>query len=768
MKRGRRIAAVSMAAILTAGMGSAVLPQAFAEGPEGMQTVYAEEVSDKVSFSASKSGKNIVLKLSGKLTQNSWWYTQKNIKVTYSDGSSGEIEYIIQPNSKTATARYNWGSEHAGKVEKADSESREFSASVSVPVSALASEEFTLRFEDTEISSSSLGFGKSESSDSGEKSGKENESGKSSEKDSGSESREKESEETDEKKSGDSSDDQKKTGDSGDKENDSLKEQKEEQKSETENKDSGSSEKLTADTDGRITVDGSLDDWEKVKEQASTDSEISSWKAARDEDGNLYICFTGAASTQWYGNYNWKYLKLTQNGKDTGFQIANTENSTGGRLSTANTANGNTAGSYYVEMKIPAAYLKDNAFTLNFAGTTVKASELPVLNGKDVTEPEDNTYKGIVIDGKFKDWNAVTKYDASCPNSAHPNCLSKAAMVFDGDTVYIYVKDGKGSTAANAGSHSNGNFVIRTDLGRQALLHFHTDGTVTSDDISGIKSEHVGDQWEISLPASQLPYYQKTISFGLYSVDESDPEEMFVKDVANLNGSGGNVDSFNGIVYDGNYDDWNSYPHTVIEYATAGTQEERADGEAALYSSNGKIFGHVYSTMPAHLNEKGGEFANAVTIRLNQKDDLQFYPRLVSVDSAGNINWNPSYSRDGTYEYYIVDTNGWGSAKTLEDLNSGKYGNAVYGKMTMTINGGDKDECEFYLDMKTLAEKFNLDASDLQYVQARFGRIGQQWVGTAGASSGPWLGVGICVGAVAAVWIFRRKKKGEKVLPEGR
>lgn len=673
---------------------------------------------DAITVKVSKSGSNLVIDASGTLESN-WWYKQVDLAVAYDDGKTGTIQLILNPGNNGISAQYNWSNSQTGKISEKDDSKKTFSGEVSMPLSIFSSDSFTVTYNGVKTK-----IGDDTASEESSKTTTDT----------------KKTDTSDSTKETDTSDQSTKTSDG------------------TESKSKTTT--LSANTDGKITVDGSLDDWSsKITSRTSTDSDIDYWKVVRDTSGNVYFVFTGKASTQWYGNYKWKYLKITQNGKDTGAQINNLASSTGASVKEVNNANGNTAADYVVEVKIPASYFTDSDFTLNFAGTTVKAADIQVVNGKDTTEKDDGKYHGIVIDGKFDDWNHVTKYDAKCPNDSHPNCLSKAAMVFDGDYVYIYVQDGKGSTAANAGSHSNGNFAVTTDLGRSKILHFNTDGTVTSSQIKNISSKHVGDQWEVSFPKSQLPNYSKTISFGLYSADSSDPAEPFVKNVANLNGSSGNTGSFDGISYDGSYSDWDSYPHTLIQYATSGTQSELVDGEGAIYYHDGKVYGHVYTEMSSHLNEHGGELAYAISIRLNRSEKTIFYPRLISVDSSGNINWNPSFTKDGTYEYYIVDTNGWSSAKTLSDLNSGKYGNSVYGKMTMTIKDGKKDECEYYLDAAKLADKFNLGENDIQYVEERFGRIGQQWIGTTGASTNPWLGIAICIGVTAVVLLYSKYKK---------
>lgn len=532
---------------------------------------------------------------------------------------------------------------------------------------------------------------------------------------------------------------------------------------------------------GKITVDGSLDDWTAVPEQKSTDGEIAWWKTARDSSGNLYLCFTGNAQNPSYGNYDWKYLSIScevehpywTEQKDKGFQITNTENTTGGSLVTVNEANTDSPAPYYVELMVPSAYVSEKNVKLTFAGTTLAWNDIPVLDGTDATPKEDTTYHGITIDGNFKDWAGVTKYDASCPNPAHLNCIEKAAMVLDGDTVYLYVKEKQGGSAAGAGTHSNGNFAITTDLGHTLLLHFHKDGTVTSAQASGITSRHVGTQWEAAVPARFLPRYQNTINFGLYATDSTDPKP-FVKNVSNLNGSSGNAGKFNGsITYDGQYDDWLDYPHALIEYATAGTQADQPDGEGAIYCDGKNIYGHVYTEMPAHLNEHGGELGlaqSSITIRVNRNDNEVFYPRLISVDSQGKIDWNPTaVSSPGTREFYLVDTQGGhDNIHTLDDLKKGDRGNRIYGKLTMTLDSSKRDECEYYIDVKALADRLGIDANDIQYVEQRFGRIGQQWIGTAGTSTFPFLGVGICIASVAAaVLVLRKKYRADQPAADG-
>ena len=358
-------------------------------------------------------------------------------------------------------------------------------------------------------------------------------------------------------------------------------------------------------------------------------------------------------------------------------------------------------------------------------------------------------YNGIVIDGKFTDWDAVSKVEVS--NEA----IHSTSMVFDGDWVYIYLSAPLNYSVSGAGSHGNGKYQIETDLGKKLVFQINLDGTVSG--VEGIEIAHSDLTWgkeayyyEIAIPKSALPTYLESISFGLYL------GETFVSNVANLQEED-QEKNFNGIVYDGQYDDWTYYPHTVIEYATAGTQETVDDAEGALYSEGSTLYGHVVTMMPAHLQEAGGEFSSAITIRVNKEHD--FYPRLVAVDSEGNINWSPRLQglSEGNYEFYLVDTQGWTTASNITELN--QQGNDLYGKMHMTI-GPSSDEMEFEIDIEALARKFNMDANDIKTLGAQFGRIGQQWIQTAGTSTGAYIGIGLCLFMVGSV-LLHRKRKGE-------
>ena len=508
---------------------------------------------------------------------------------------------------------------------------------------------------------------------------------------------------------------------------------------------------------GSITVDGDDRDWvniEGVSLNVTSDYTINSWKTAMDKSGNVYLCITGTANQWNIGNLQWDGIQIVQNGNYNWQQFAQLWSS--GDVAHAIAGDvGSSYGPYVLEMCLPASMFQSSDFQLVYHNVTLLSSSIPVLDGSAAPEPEEPVYNGITIDGDFSDWDAVTKTDGpGCTNEGHPNCVESCAMVFDGDEVYIYLREVAGQNAGSAGSHGNGNYAITTDLGRTLLIDLEADGTIAN--IEGAKCIHNGTQWEISIPRSALPEYNKSLSFGFY---QGDP---VISGVENLDGSSGNAGTFSGIVYDGQYDDWTSYPHTLIQYATAGTQGQVPDGEFAIYAEGSTLYGHTVTEYNPHL-VGGYDLAHAITIAFNGDRDYKdtpekgnLYPYLVAVDEAGNITYNPNINGlpNGSYEFYIMDTRSWHSSKNINDLQGN---DRIFGKMTITIQDG-REECEYMIDLEEVAAYIGCDASDFKLVEAQFGRIGQQWTSTAGASSGPILGIVLCLASVGVVLLARKRR----------
>jgi uncharacterized protein (TIGR04145 family) len=528
-------------------------------------------------------------------------------------------------------------------------------------------------------------------------------------------------------------------------------------------------ESRAAGESASISVDGKLNEWKAVNAIQSSKSGISQWKVAKSSDGSLlYFCFEGTASTQWYGAYMWESLSISyENGTSFSCQMANLEGAwttPGASVAFYNSASGNNPGKYAVECVLP---MTEADYTFQFAGVEVRAEDIPVFVSAEDKEP---VYGGIVIDGDFEDWDAVTCVEAYCPEESNHsyNCLAYAACVFDGDYLYIYLQDGANGSAAGAGVHSNGRYAITTDMGRELVFRLSTQNGGTAKGVKGAEVAYFGKEWEIAIPVSELPLYKESLTFGLYQV------EPFLTDITNLQNEDGlgTAGEFTGIVYDGLYGDWDAYPHTLIQYATSGTQTNHPDGEGALYADGSILYGHVLSSMDAHLLEQGGEFASGVSIcfngdrAYNGDKTWNLYPKLVAVDASGTIDWNAATKNlpSGTYEFYILDGRGEYNTKLQTNLTDLAEYDQPLGKMTITV-GEENDEMEFYIDLEQAAKflshysKRTIEANDFKLIEAQFGRIGQEYISTAGTSSGPYLGVATCMAFVGLILLKRRRNK---------
>ncbi len=521
------------------------------------------------------------------------------------------------------------------------------------------------------------------------------------------------------------------------------------------------------------TVDGNLDDWDTSTSNSAASGNgnsngLTKWKIAKGADGNYYFAAWGMANG--YVGHDWDMFQI---GDQPPYAFGNLQYN-GGSYASVNNGNGNTEGPQYVECMIPASMM--SAGTFSFGGTAVNVADIPAYVAP-APESDPGKYTGITIDGTFKDWKYVTKTDVKNPNPDQPNALAQVAMVFDGD-VYVYIKEGQGGSAAGAGTHANGKYSITSDLGRENVFQLNQDGTVSG--IAGAEAKHVGSEWEIRIPRESLNYYSESLNFGLYQ------SEPFVKDVSDLRHEQSNTGTFQGIAYDGSYDDWNSYPVTTISYATAGTQDMNEDAAAALYTNGSTLYMYAETTMKAHIDEQrqqGTAFTQAITIDLtgkasstqdidvNGEDDLS--PRIIAVDENGNIDWNPNLANqpDGTTrEYAIVETHGTYDTSSMTNVSNSAFQEmgGVLGHVMITVDG-DICQAEYKIDLDSVAKMHNYyrsqhgkaadDSPDsYQFISARFGRLGDQIVTTTGASTGPWLGLGLSGIAVAGGLLANRRR----------
>lgn len=506
---------------------------------------------------------------------------------------------------------------------------------------------------------------------------------------------------------------------------------------------------------GKITLDGAADDWDRAQLESVSVSggnpgslEYTGWRVARDEEW-VYLCVEGMANE--YAYIGAVPFSVTQNGKtdacNLGFLSMAKENwGAGATYSYACEANGPTAGPFVLEVAVPADYFTDPNYVITFCESSAQAATIPLLNGEEIEGGEEKpaVYEGIQIDGKFSDWAALTRYPGNDPN----NTIESVAMAFDGDDVYFYIKENKNTTAAGAGPNSTGKYAIVTDLGRPVLFQLTANNQING--IKGAEAVHVGRQWEIRVPKSELPPYKETLSFGIYL------EEPMIEGVANLDGSAGSVTGeFDSIEIDGKYGDWLAYPHTIMEYATQGTSDRHEDSVGALYVADGKIYSHIETSMSSHLGAEGGDFLAGITVAFNGQrwGGSALYP-VMRYEGEDVVVNEGTRLEPGTYTFDIYDASTVNWAKAWKEQPK-------FGTMKVTINGY-RDELELELDMNAVAEFLELSKGDMQLVEINYGRLGDEWLSAAGTSSAPWLWLVVILPCLALIWYKRREGKKER------
>lgn len=395
-----------------------------------------------------------------------------------------------------------------------------------------------------------------------------------------------------------------------------------------------------------------------------------------------------------------------------------------------------------------------------------KLPEEELVPEEELIEPmmieELPPYSGINIDGSFDDWAGVAKTDVRNPNW---DCTFQSAVVWDGDYVYIYfcVYDKNAVTLGGLGPNGNGRFGITTDLGAVLMVRPIINRDAKTICVEGIDNAKIAiDNYEylwndpngshsveIAIPTSRLPDYKDSIDFGFYLV------EPFLSNIRNLNPVKEEPEEPSVFACDGTFGEWRGLPRTEIQYDGSGIQhtELDVDGYLQLYCVGSTLYGHVRTTHPDHLEERGSEFLAAVTIAFNgdrEYKDLpekgNFYPKMVKTDGRTTVN-EGTLNPDGITTYLISDTR----ETTAEP---GPFFGTMKVSVSDTVN-----EMEFEIDLEKVADYIGCDASDFKKIEAQFGRIGQEWAETAGTPTGPILGLALCFATVGGVYAKDRKKK---------
>ena len=404
---------------------------------------------------------------------------------------------------------------------------------------------------------------------------------------------------------------------------------------------------------------------------------------------------------------------------------------------------------------------------------TEETQQKPVTAKKKAASGE---YKGIDIDGNFSDWDSVIKHDFTVGANSNVN---EAAMVWDGEWIYLYIDEVQQNSATWSGPERYGNFAITTDTGKTLVVHLqnnnekgnivkvenkYTNTELTSEN-GGIKvAFNKGySTWgeptltEIAIPTSALPDYKSKISFGFYQ------DKQIIKNVANLHPEQVPDDpddphtenDGSKIKIDGNYRDWTDYPHQIIHYDKSGPQHNYADAEGAIYQKSSKIVyvhGYTNDFDPPFAYYDGNQFLE-IRLELGGKTTTMM---SCLIDENGNIDWD-SHRQDrhyakGTYKFALFETKSWRSATNINDLGPGDI---LYGYQYLTV-GDHVDETEFYIDTEVLAKYLGVSGGELKVT---FHRVGKDPLIASGISTGPIFTLALTSVAAGSYYVFARRKR---------
>lgn len=510
-------------------------------------------------------------------------------------------------------------------------------------------------------------------------------------------------------------------------------------------------------TQREITLDANPEEWSDIPMYTSSDSNISKWAAVKD-DTYVYFYIQLNGGNEYGLPIDNTYISIAY---ADGTQDRTTQIRFTGMLFLKDAFYGDIEGvtavygsslekdKYEVEVCIPQTFFANSDFVLTYCGVSLSSQDITSLYTLGEMEKEDAVYDGITIDGSFLDWDAVEK------TSVDDGSIIETAVVFDGDWIYIYIKDVGNYAATYDGERSSGTYELLTDTGRRTSFKL---GTTQVEGVAGALVQYSNNQYEIAIPKSELKEFRTELSFGyLYN------DTPMISHITPLYGGGNITESFSGITLDGNFGDWRDYEHSLIEYSTNGALGSDADG--ALYIEDTTLYGHVQTYRYADEKNPYEPF----TLFFNFDDEKAVSFRFITIDENGIINWNPeiSYANESK-AYYLVDVRGWSNASTREELeDTDYYGNKILGKAYMKRASGSDTEIEYAIDLKTLADyvsnndgvySFDLDETDMKTIQAYYVNIGSQRITIAGTSSGAWLGILLAV-AVVGVGLFSQKRK---------
>lgn len=541
-----------------------------------------------------------------------------------------------------------------------------------------------------------------------------------------------------------------------------------------------------------IKIDGHVRDWKNVTERKSNDSDVIWWKVCSD-DKYMYL-----AAMTVNGGKESKFFDKHINIEGFGYVYAHYSNSTKepivmdnkdkyiGNEAQYSFRDEGTGSGIFNEVKIPLSYIGGKK-SVTFAGTAVSAASIQDLkNVKNVDwNPDDvdvidgkekETYNGIKIDGKFDDWK---NSNVNMTNVSGNTNLSKAAAVWDGTNLYIYLKENDkekdGNLVKNLLSTELG-FTIQTDKNQKTLFtlkdggkgQFYVGLGKDAKREAGASVRYNNHEYEICITNSLIKGVTADTKKLTFASHTASGDMSIIRNIENLKGveKKGNkrplIDtSF--IHYDGDFSEWEKYPKknkmgkggVVAEY----NAYYKEDGENPFtHKKEGVIIGH--------FKTKDKELARAwlrtgkITISGNGKSKVltaryekgnAFLMPSKTFDTVSGVNGKNARLKHMKVKNYFTLVDGRIANNPMFMKNRNKWKSHCIGKMQGTIDWNGDIEMEYVVPMKEFAGngKITVDVPHIGPVEI------------AGASTGAILGILLAFAVVGGVLLYRKKKEGE-------
>ncbi len=375
-----------------------------------------------------------------------------------------------------------------------------------------------------------------------------------------------------------------------------------------------------------------------------------------------------------------------------------------------------------------------------------EAESGPLTNeivGEEINKEGSSVLEEVDRANHYYDWDNVPKITLS-----HQN-LSEVAAVWEGDLIYLYVKEK--NVIGNAHSFTwNTYFEWTSDYGMPISFRAYVSdwNNPIYLDIQGYEGAEgigtlIGDTycWEMKFPTSVLGEHIKDVSLRWYGsadsiLDLTSPIAELYPHIEDEPGQGS-------ITIDGYFEEWDYIPHGRLTYkAGNGTCEH----SGALYIENGILYGHLKMD-----NQYGEQMPlNAMYIYVNGQQ-VQFSAHYKNADQS--INWE--------MDQQIYDMPE-GTSQGVSIFYAG-YPPCCLGDAVIRVNDAfshsEGDEYEFAISLELLSKVTGIPVESMSQFELIAPNIGTGSICVYGTSTAPLLGFLLCVISVGGCMIYRKRRK---------